>query len=248
VGATSMSDLNMDFGLQDLIDKRLSIIADARVARQASAKTIEKLLSISGGDPQQVNIKYRAPWRGYLAVRFLVLSNELPKLPDVSGALPKRFVLLMLRNTFYDNEHKQLTDKLKAELSGILNWALRGLDRLRHVKGYFEMPKRSLAAMQTLEDLASPVSAFLRDWGETGPDKKELTKDLWAAYRIWCEGEGQKPESQAEFGRNLKTVLPLLTTHARGRRRFYRGVQLSDTGREQYEHAARASLSRRESR
>ena len=71
--------------------------------------------------------------------------------------------MLILRNSFYGKEDHELTDKLAMELPGILNWSLRGLDRLR-ARGYFRMPQSSTDAIHQLEDLASPITAFLRDW------------------------------------------------------------------------------------
>jgi putative DNA primase/helicase len=123
-----------------------------------------------------------------------------------------------------------------------LNWALRGLDRLREY-GYFEMPKASLDAMQTLEDLASPVRAFVRERCETeavrDADGKHAplrvhVKVLWAAYRQWCEGERQEVGSQVVFGRNLKAAVPHVTAAGRHPDRYYRHIQLRDeAGREQ---------------
>ena len=81
----------------------------------------------------------RSPWQGKLHVRFLILTNELPRITDASGALASRFVLLTLRNSFLGREDLQLTDKLLTELPGILNAALKGLDRLRD-RGNFRMP------------------------------------------------------------------------------------------------------------
>ena len=55
---------------------------------------VERLLSISGEDSITVDRKYRAPWTGRLPTRFLILTNELPRFADSSGALASRFVLL----------------------------------------------------------------------------------------------------------------------------------------------------------
>ena len=148
---------------------------------------------------------------------------------DMSGTLPKRFILLTLQNSFLGKEDLQLTDKLTAELPGIFNWALRGLARLRRF-GFFEMPTSSLEAMRTLEDLASPVGAFVRDWCEVGPGKRVDVKVLWGAYRIWCEGEGQETGTQAMFGKSLKAAVPQITTAGKGSRRTYRRIQLNDDG------------------
>ena len=51
---------------------------------------VERLLSISGEDTLTVDRKYREPWTGQLPTRIVILSNELPRLTDSSGALASR--------------------------------------------------------------------------------------------------------------------------------------------------------------
>ncbi len=93
--------------------------------------------------------KFREAWHGRLLTRFMVLTNELPSLSDGSGALAGRFIVLMLKNSFFGREDPALTNKLTAELSGILNWAIAGYRRLRK-RGHFIMPKSSLDAVDDM--------------------------------------------------------------------------------------------------
>jgi P4 family phage/plasmid primase-like protien len=247
VAGPTLSSLSTNFGLSPLINKRAAIISDARLGAKTDAHTIaERLLSISGEDMLTVDRKYRDPWTGRLFVRFLILTNELPRIADASGALASRFVLLTLATSFFGREDKKLTNKLLTELPGILNWALRGKDRLRE-RGYFEMPKSSLEAVRQLEDLASPVGAFIRDWCVVDPNEQYSVKGLFRAWGQWCELEGHKAGSQIVFGRNLKAALPRVKARGRGVDRFYEGVALSKEGEERYDHALRASPNRRSS-
>jgi putative DNA primase/helicase len=179
-----------------------------------------------------------------LQVRFLILSNELPGIADASGALASRFVLLTLENSFYGKEDLDLADKLIGELPGILNWSLRGLDRLRQ-RGHFEMPQSSLDAIRLLEDLASPVGAFLRDWCKIGPDKRSRVHLLYDAYTKWCEVEGHKPKSNAWFGRDLRAAIPHVKSRGQGHDRFYEGIDLNEHGQERYEMVERTAKLRR---
>jgi hypothetical protein len=82
----TLASLNTNFGLSPLIDKRVAIIPDARLAPHTNAHTVERLLSISGEDALTVDRKYRDPWNGRLGIRFLILTNELPRMADSSGA------------------------------------------------------------------------------------------------------------------------------------------------------------------
>ena len=83
---------------------------------------------------QRIDRKYASAWTGQVGSRFLILSNELPRLADVSGALAGRFILLSLTESFYGREDPGLTDKLLTVLPGILNWAIAGWARLCEVR------------------------------------------------------------------------------------------------------------------
>ena len=132
VAGPTLASLGSNFGLQDLIGKPVAIISDARIGQKSDASLIaERLLSVSGEDLQNVDRKYLPPWSGYLPTRFVVLTNELPRFTDSSGALASRFIVLMLHKSFLGRENPALTQELCEELPGIFNWALDGLQRLR---------------------------------------------------------------------------------------------------------------------
>ena len=71
------TEMNGSFGLQPLVGKTLGIFADARV-NVSGRLFIERLLSITGEDDQNVNIKGLPQMLIKLAIRFLFLSNEPP--------------------------------------------------------------------------------------------------------------------------------------------------------------------------
>jgi hypothetical protein len=104
--------------------------------RADQAVVVAWLLSISGEDSITVDRKHFAPWTGTLPTRFLVLTNELPRLCDASGALAGRFIVLCRNRSWYGRNDLSLTDRLRAELPGILNWSIEGWRRLR-APGHF---------------------------------------------------------------------------------------------------------------
>ena len=208
VAGPTLASLGANFGLQDLIGKPVAIISDARIGWRSDASLIaERLLSVSGEDLQNVDRKYLPPWSGYLPTRFVVLTNELPRFTDSSGALASRFVVLMLHKSFYGKENPALTEELCEELPAIFNWSLDGLEKLR-ARGRFQQPQASKDAMQELEDLASPVGAFIRDRCTIGPDRSVDVDALYRDYRQWCDDNGRPPSSRQLFGRDLRAARP----------------------------------------
>jgi putative DNA primase/helicase len=116
---------------------------------------------------------------GKLPSRFMVISNELPRLGDVSATIANRLVALLLRESWLGREDHSLETELHRELPGILNWSLDGLDRLVE-RDRFTRPIGTEEAIIALQDLASPVAAFVRD--RCSPGTHEITVDhLWSA-------------------------------------------------------------------
>jgi putative DNA primase/helicase len=233
VAAPTLASLTTNFGLQPLVDKPLAIISDARLGTRSDALiAVERLLSISGEDSITVDRKYRDPWTGRLPTRFLILSNELPRLTDSSGALASRFVLLTMSRSFYEREDLALTEKLLAEAPGIFNWALEGLARLTE-RGHFLQPESAREALRHLEDLSSPVGAFIRDCCELGPAFEVAKDELFVAWRRWCFREGRdRPGSNTVFAKDLRAAVPALREARPGRRgeqrqHIWRGIRLA---------------------
>jgi putative DNA primase/helicase len=203
----TMSSLGGDFGLQPLLGKSLAVISDARLGNRNADVVVERLLSISGEDSLTVDRKHRESWTGRLPCRFVVLSNELPRLGDASGAIATRCVVLQLTQSWLGKEDPALTDALLTELPGILNWSLDGLDRLLE-RGRFIEPKSSQDAVAALADLVSPVSAFVRDCCVLGPHESIECGLLFTVWRNWCESTGERPGTVQTFGRDLRARLP----------------------------------------
>jgi putative DNA primase/helicase len=209
IAAPTLSGMCTNFGLQELIGKPLAIISDARLGtRSDSPIAVERLLSISGEDSLTIDRKYKAHWTGRLPTRFVILTNEVPRFLDASGALASRFVVLVTTASFYGREDPALTDKLLTEAPGILNWALDGLDRLRR-RGHFVQPPSARDALRRLEDLSSPVGAFVRDRCKVGLVFQVAKDDLWQSWKAWCLDEGRdKAGTKAVFARDLIAAYP----------------------------------------
>lgn len=231
VAGPTMSSLSETFGLEPLITKPLAIVSDARIgARTDKSAIVERLLSISGEDTMTVARKFRESWHGRLMTRFMVLTNELPSLNDGSGALAGRFIVLMLKNSFFGKEDPALTNKLTAELSGILNWAIVGYKELRK-RGHFIMPKSSHDAVDDIEMLGAPVKAFIRDYCELGPGLTVEIDKLWSMFQVWSGKEGRRDAgTKAWFGRNLHSAASGVTVRKPGsgeqRPQSYVGIKL----------------------
>ena len=234
VANPSLGGLATNFGLAPLIGKPAAIITDARLSgRTDIAQIVERLLSISGEDAVTIDRKHMSAVTVKLPSRFTFISNELPRLTDTSGALAGRMLILPMRESFYNREDTGLTAALMTELPGILLWAIAGWQRLRE-RGRFVQPEAGVAMVEELEDLGSPVGAFVKECVEIGAGGSAVAADVYLAWVEWCKRQGRLIPGDAQgFGRNLRAVLPnLKMTNNRQsdgtRSRCYEGVKLTD--------------------
>ena len=229
VASPTLSSLAQNFGLEPIIGKPLATITDARLGRDNVHQTVERLLSISGEDMLTIDRKYKPAWTGTLPTRFMIISNELPRFGDASGAIASRFVTLVLTKNWLGREDLNLTNSLLTELPGTLGWALDGLGNLE-AAGAFREPRASRDAMTALADLVSPTSAFVRDRCHVAPDERVPVTDLYGAWKTWAIDNGHAVGSVQGFGTRLRAVVPTVrVVRAREgdeRPREYEGLRL----------------------
>jgi putative DNA primase/helicase len=205
----TLASFGRDFGKQVLVGKSLAVISDARLSGKTDAASVaEALLSISGEDSQTIARKFMHDWNGQLRVRFLILTNELPRIADMSGALASRYIILTMSQSFFGKEDRTLYSRLRHEIPGILRWALDGRDRL-YQRGYFVQPDSAADMAQQLDDLGSPIKEFLRDCCEVLAGTRIKKQELFAAWRTWCAMNNQLNVGTAiNFGKDLRAALP----------------------------------------
>jgi len=224
----STSNLAGPFGLQSLIGKSLAIVSDARFSGDHVPIVVERLLCISGEDTLTVERKFLGAVTLKLPTRFMFLTNELPKLSESSGALAGRFLVLKFTQSFYGREDPFLTDSLRKELPGILKWAIRGWQHLQ-ADGRFIEPASSREAVENLEDLLSPIGAFVRERCTVGSAGRAYVDHLYAAWCQWCQSNGRDhPGTVQSFCRDLAAAVPGARTRRDRMARFVEGVQVAN--------------------
>ena len=226
----TLASLGTQFGLWPLMGKTLAVIGDARLSGKTDRSPItERLLTISGEDAITIDRKNMRPVTMRLPLRFAIVSNELPSLPDASGALAKRFFVLQTKQSWYGKENRRLTGQLLGELPGILLWAVKGWQDLRE-RGHFVQPNSTLDLVSDMEDSGSTVRVFARECCRTNPDASVGRQDLYRVWKCWCEERGYHPGTDSSFGRNLHAAFPSIqsgrprTGGSRGR--HYLGIAL----------------------
>jgi len=194
-----------------------------------------KFKELVAGDPVKVEKKYQDPITIRPTTKHLFAANTLPTADVDDDAFFRRILLVSFPKTIpRDDRDPELNLKLEDELSGILNWALGGLDRLRE-QGYFTGAPTPAGIQQKWRAWGNSVDRFKQRILEvTGdPDDTVPKQDALSAYRRYCEAEGIPTKNRRTFFDNLKQDSDIGESRRRiegQRKRVYSRVQLR-TGR-----------------
>jgi putative DNA primase/helicase len=126
-------------------------------------------------------------------------TNHKPVIKGTDYAIWRRIRLIPFEVTIPEQERdRMLLNKLKKELPGILAWAVKGcLDWQKHGLGLPPEVEKATAEYRNEMDI---VCDFLTECCEKGHAYKVLTKDLYKAYKDWCEINGDSLLSKKAFG------------------------------------------------
>jgi putative DNA primase/helicase len=207
----SMAD---KFEMHSWLGKSLAIINEARLPSSVDATIItERLISIVGEDAQDIHRKFMNPISSVkLNLRFMLFTNQIPKLNDDSSALVSRCLILVMGNSYLGKEDLKLGDKILAELPGVFLYALGGLKMLVDA-GRIEQPESSQEVIEAFKAVASPMSVFLEEECNRDPASEIEVIEMFNFWKRWCSANGiHEKDSVQLFARRLRNVIPNLKT------------------------------------
>lgn len=168
---------------------------------ETGAKFSESLLkTMTGGDAMTVRHLNRDFFEFQPNFKLTLSFNNKPAVRGQDEGIWRRLLLVPFKNIVpRERRDVQLKYKLRAELSGILNWALDGL-RLYYENG-LSPPDAVSEATAAYRDESDPVGQFIGAWVVFAPGSFVEARDLYEAYRIWCSENAADPISSNLFGR-----------------------------------------------
>ncbi len=215
------------FATADLYGVLANIFADLP-SHALNSSSIFK--SITGGDHIRGERKHRDAFKFKPYARLLFSANEAPPTADNSDAFFERWLILPFDRKHRGTEHedKALLAKLTTptELSGLLNMALDGLDRLRRQNGFTRTTATDEAAERFRID-ADSAAGFCEE-NCTIYDGARIAKPaLFQAYKAWCEENNRRPLAAVRFSRRLHELHGLDQAASKGRD-FWIGIELRE--------------------
>jgi putative DNA primase/helicase len=191
-GILGLADLERSrFTLADLPGKTLVVASEQPSSYLASTNTLNAIIS---GEPIQVERKYRDPFTVTPRAKVCWAMNELPRVADANSGLFRRVKVVTFPALAEEERDPKIKDAIEHEGAGILNWALRGLWRLKK-RGHFEVPAGVLDATKQFRENNDVPALFIEDRCIRGVDFEMPAARLYREYKYWCEENGHRPQS-----------------------------------------------------
>ncbi len=210
--AIELQELEKRFQKPELSDRLTNIASDI------SDKTLEQtsyFKKLTGGDKLKAEEKFQKPFHFRNYATLIFSANQIPKVENKQTAFYRRWIIIEFPYKFTTNPHdnhkdadpdiveKITTDK---ELSGILNWAIEGYQRLKK-QGRFTGQRSTQQVKAIYERQSDPVSYFAIQ--KIRPANNWIKKDdLYQQFLQFCGNHSLKHTSKQDFCRRIKNLTP----------------------------------------
>ncbi|MEE9237176.1 MAG: phage/plasmid primase, P4 family [Thermoplasmata archaeon] len=192
---------------------------------------------LTGGDAVRGERKFRDTFEFVNPAKLIFSANELPPVDDKTYAFWRRWIIVDFPNRFVgDDANPRLLETLTLdeELSGVLNWALAGLDALRARGGFPEGQADDLR--EEWQRRSDSLYWFLQERVEVDPQGWVAKADFNEAYAAFCEAKDVAKRSIELVGHQLPEHLAQVRT-TRKRRGGpqvwgWAGIRLREEGEE----------------
>lgn len=194
------------FARADQVGKLIMVDDDMKTDALPDTGILKTVVTLE--DKYDLEEKNKQSFQGTLYVRLLALGNgALSALYDKSDGFYRRQLILTVKPKPEDRiDDRGLIEKLTAEAEGIMQWCLEGLHRLIDQNFEFTISDRMRKNLDEMKKNDNNIFDFYESSGyirfENGTHA--LSRQLYAAYRKWCDDNLEKPLSERTFSTQLK--------------------------------------------
>jgi len=180
----------------DLQGVRLAVGQEVEQGRALAEVAVKQL---TGGDRVRARFMRQDFFEFEPHHKLWLCANHKPTVRGTDHAIWRRILLVPFTVTIPKPEQdRKLTEKLKAELPGILAWAVRGcLDWQRQG---LQPPAQVCAATQAYRAESDTIGRFLDETCLMSKSDEVSAEDLHAAFKAWCESSGERLISKKAMG------------------------------------------------
>lgn len=170
---------------------------------EAGRRFAESMLkNCTGGDTVAARFLYSEHFEFVPTFKLWLATNHKPRISGNDESIWRRIRLIPFSVTI-PPEHRdhKLAEKLKNEAPGILNWCLDGVrDWQAQGLGCASAVEQATADYRTDQDV---ISHFVAARVAADPAGEARARDLYVAYRLWCDDAGEIPMNERDFGSAL---------------------------------------------
>jgi putative DNA primase/helicase len=181
--------------LADLFGMRFVASIEVEDGRRLAESLVKQL---TGGDRVKARKMRQDFWEFEPTHKVFMAVNHKPAVRGTDTAIWRRIRLIPFTETIPpDEQDKRLPEKLRKERAGILRWAVEGC--LEWQRDGLQAPDEVRKATGEYRAEMDVLGAFLRECCNTASEYTESAKDLYDAYKLWCEETGERYETQRRF-------------------------------------------------
>lgn len=184
---------------------------------------------MAGGTDNKLTVRflYGSEFEFVPQFKIIMSTNYKPTIKGTDNGIWRRIRLIPFNALFEKSQQdKTLPDKLKKEMSGILNWAIAGA-----VGWYAEgLPPCPLidTAVQEYRAEMDRIQQFVDDCLHIDADSSIQAATLYTVYKQWCQEQGDRyPLSNMKFYGELRKRFESKKTAAYNE---YLGITFTDRG------------------
>ena len=188
----SIRDLSRTFARIEIKDKSL-LCSSENESLSGKGFDSQYLKAISGGD--EINAEHKGkPMITFKPFCKMIFSlNTLPNISDRTEGFMRRLVIIPFENSYSIDDGTadiHLEEKLKEELSGIFNLAVKGLNRLK--KNDFRFTKCEKIDVY-LKEYELSINPYMEFWNERiefisdSSEQRTRKSDVYNEYIKWAE-------------------------------------------------------------
>ena len=178
-----------DYPLRELADvcgARFILASETEESERLNESVIKDL---TGSDSLRAEHKYERAFSFKAVGKLWICGNHKPTIRGTDGGIWRRVRLVPFTEKFEGNtDDRNLSEKLRAEESGILTWMVRGC--LLWQREGLEPPPAVVAAVADYRAEEDTLADFLDACTTENPDSYTTHATLFGAYRQWAESNG----------------------------------------------------------
>lgn len=188
------------FLLARLVGARFVLANETADGQRLAENTIKEL---TGGEVIAAAHKYGHVFEYRPSFKIAIVGNHKPVIRGTDTGIWRRLHMLPFNRTFASYEQDpHLVTKLKSELSGILNWAVKGALAWNQNKR-LQVPDAMRNEADSYRSESDIIGQWLSENCSTQAGLKESSAALYMDYGNWCKTNGHQVSSQTILGRRL---------------------------------------------